>query len=79
MSVRLKKSDKEDKGKPVGFTEKDYMAIEGEKGSGFEGETKLVHKVHGAKLIAKKLAKASKAEFEKVENPNRAVKDIKKK
>ena len=80
MSVQLKKSKKKDeKVEAVGFTVNDYMAVEGLEKSGFEGQTKVVHKVHGKKLIAKKLAKESKAEIEKVENPNRAVKDIKKK
>lgn len=80
MGVRLAKPAKDaDKGKPVGFGVKDHMAIEGLEKSGFEGETIVVHKVHGEKLIAKKLAKASKAEIEEVESPNRTVKDLKKK
>lgn len=80
MSVKLKKSsNKDEKVKAVGFGVEDFIAIEGLEKSGFEGETKVVHKIHGEKLIAKKLAKASKAEIEEVESPNRAVKDIKKK
>lgn len=57
---------------------KSYMAIEGLKGSLFEGQTKVVHKHLGESLIKRKLAKESKAEIEVEENLNRTVKPVKK-
>ncbi|QQV90485.1 hypothetical protein Harreka1_78 [Olleya phage Harreka_1] len=79
MSVKLKETKgKDDKVEVITFKESDYMAIEGLKGSLFEGKTKVVHKIHGSKIVAKKLAKEVKVELEKVENLNRTVKDLKK-
>lgn len=77
MAVRLKNRKVEDeKGTIINFNADDYIAIKGEKGSYFEGKTKVVHKIHGQKIIAKKLAKEVKAEIVKEENLNRAVKDL---
>lgn len=80
MAVKLKNSKvEEEKGTVINFNVDDYIAIKGEKGSFFEGKTKVVHKVHGQKIIAKKLAKEVKADIVKEENLNRAVKDLPKK
>lgn len=80
MSVKLKTRKVEDeKGKVITFNESDYMAIEGLKGSFFDKKVKVVHKHHGEKLIAKKLAKEVKAEIVKEENLSRTVKDLPKK
>jgi len=79
MAVKLKESkDKAEKVEVISFKENDYIAIEGLKGSGFVGKTKVVHKIHGNKIIAKKLAKEVKADLVKEENLNRSVKDLKK-
>ena len=77
MSVKIKNSKKEDeKVEIVNFDVNSFMAVEGQKGSGFEGKTKVVHKILGEKLIAKKFAKKVDADLEKKESPLRSSKDI---
>lgn len=77
MAVKLKNAKtKEEKGTIINFDEKDFIAVKGLKGSFFEGKTKVVHKVHGQKLIDRKLAEATKDEVVKDENLSRTVKDL---
>lgn len=77
MSVKVKvKQVKSGKDTIVNFNSVDHMAIEGLKGSGFEGKVKAVHKVHGKNLIDKKLAKEINAEVVKEDNKARSTKDI---
>lgn len=80
MAVKAKSTEnKEDKGRVVGFSKEDFMAVEGTAKSFFNGKVKVVHKVQGEKMIANGQAKASKVELEEVKNENRIVKDIKEK
>lgn len=79
MSVKIKnESSNDEKGQVIKFNTEDFMAVKGLKGSFFEGKVKVLHKVQAEKLIqAKKAEQAKGVEFEKVENENRTVKDVK--
>lgn len=79
MSVKIKNgSSNDEKGQVIKFNSEDFLAVKGLKGSFFEGKVKVLHKVQAEKLIKAKKAELSKdTEFEKVENTNRTVKDIK--
>lgn len=77
--VELKEKGKEVAGEPTGFSKEDFMAIEGLKGSFFNGETHVVHKVQGKKLVARKLAKEVKVDLVEVVDEFIIVTDIKKK
>ena len=77
MSVKIKdlKQVETEKGTPINFDAESFMAIKGDKGSFFEGEVKVVHKVHGEKLVKAKKATEVKATLVKEENLNRSSKD----
>lgn len=80
--VELKKSakDLEKTDVVVGINSKDdYMAVKGLKGSHFEGQTKVLHKIAGQKLVDKKHGEAVKADFTVTSSKNRNVQDIEEK
>mgnify|MGYP005994258593 CR=1 FL=1 len=81
MAVKIKDDKvKDEKGTVINFNSRDYIAVKGTKDNPFfAGETKVVHKVHGQKLIDKKYATKVDAEVIKEENLTRAVKDLPKK
>lgn len=76
MAVKVKmKKVESGKDTIITFNSEDYTAVEGLKGSGFEGKVKAIHKHHAKTLLNKKLVKEVKAEVVKEENPNRSSKD----
>lgn len=72
MSVEIKKK-KEDlkEAKVISFNKDSHKAVEGLKGSFFEGEIKVVHEVQAEKLVKAGFAKLVKADLVDVVTNNR--------
>ena len=77
VTIKTATQEVEIKGEKIGFDADFFMAVEGLKGSFFEGQTKVVHKVLGAKLIANKQAKEVKATLIEKDSGTRTSKDVK--
>ena len=72
MAVEIKKK-KEDlkEARVINFTKDQHKAVEGLKGSFFEGEIKVVHDVQAEKLVKAGFAKVVKADLVEATTNNR--------
>lgn len=74
------KNGEDVKGEKIDFTKDSFVAVKGLKGNPFfEGQTKIVHKVHADNLVASKLAEIVKEEIVEAPSKTRTVKDAEEK
>lgn len=72
MAVEIKEVKEDLKNAEIiNFGVEDHRAVKGLKGSYFEGETKVVHKVQADKLVKAKLAEIVKADLKEIKTNNR--------